>query len=360
MVKVAQHISQLLYCHDCVIVPTFGGFVTNYQSAQLNAEKGIALPPSKTLSFNRFLLHNDGLLINEISKQEGISYNESSHIVKEYASECQITLDNKGRLELDKIGVLYFDDKKLKFKPSDENFAVSAFGFNPVVFSLKQTEENIKTEEITPSPKPISRKAEEPKENRTSITAPQRSKKPSKSLKYMSAALFVIVAFYSAWIPLKTDVIQTGSLEFTDLNPFEFNKCPSVYNEHLPKISFLEFETDILDDNQTLEIEDRTLFVKDITLDTLTNVAESTYVETVVSKPSIGKQYYVVAGCFQEESNAIKFVAALKQEGFQSEIIDVKNGLHRVAFRRFSSFEEAVELHKNLLLEGKEAWVLTK
>jgi hypothetical protein len=47
MVKVAQHISQLLYCHDCVIVPTFGGFVTNYQSAQLNAEKGIALPPSK-------------------------------------------------------------------------------------------------------------------------------------------------------------------------------------------------------------------------------------------------------------------------------------------------------------------------
>jgi cell division septation protein DedD len=360
MVKVAQHISQLLYCHDCVIVPTFGGFVTNYQSAQLNAEKGIALPPSKTLSFNRFLLHNDGLLINEISKQEGISYNESSHIVKEYANECQLTLDTKGRLELDKIGVLYFDDKKLKFKPSDENFAVSAFGFNPVVFSLKQTEENIKTEEITPSPKPISRKTEEPKENRTTITAPQPSKKPSKSLKYMSAALFVIVAFYSAWIPLKTDVIQTGSLEFTDLNPFEFNKCPSVYNEHLPKISFLEFEADILDDNQTLEIEDRTLFVKDITLDTLTNVAESTYVETVVSKPSSGKQYYVVAGCFQEESNAIKFVAALKQEGFQSEIIDVKNGLHRVAFRKFSSFEEALELHKNLLLEGKEAWVLTK
>jgi hypothetical protein len=125
-------------------------------------------------------LHNDGLLINEISKQEGISYNESSHIVKEYANECQLTLDTKGRLELDKIGVLYFDDKKLKFKPSDENFAVSAFGFNPVVFSLKQTEENIKTEEITPSPKPISRKTEEPKENRTTITAPQPSKKPQR------------------------------------------------------------------------------------------------------------------------------------------------------------------------------------
>ena len=358
MVKVAQHISQLLYCHDCVIVPNFGGFVTNYKPAQIDVDNGLALPPSKTISFNRFLSHNDGLLINEISKQEGLSYKESSDVVKKYADDCQALLTAKGRLELDKIGVLYYDDKKLKFKAGDENFALSAYGFNPISFAVKEAAEPIvtKEKEVLIS-KSISRKSTEQKENRTVVATPSvpSEKKSARSLKYVSAALLVIVAFYSAWIPLKTDVIQTGSLQFSDLNPFDYNRCPSVYNSQVELLTFIPDYSDETVNNDVLSVEDRQFVV----VEEYPHVAESTFVKTTVAKTEkSSRNYYLVAGCFKEQSNAVKLVATLKEEGYDAEIIDVKNGLHRVSFTKFSSRDEAKSLHEKLKQEGKSSWIL--
>jgi hypothetical protein len=359
MVKVAQHISQLLYCHDCVIVPTFGGFVTNYKPAQIDVDNGLALPPSKTISFNRFLLHNDGLLINEISKQEGLSYKESSDVVKQYADDCQALLATKGRLELDKIGVLYYDDKKLKFKSGNENFALSAYGFNPIAFAVKEPVVppvvEVKEELVS---KPISRKStEQQKENRTAVATPSlpSEKKSSRSLKYVSVALLLIVAFYSAWIPLKTDVIQTGSLEFSDLNPFDYNRCPSVYNPHVEQLTFIPEHSEEIEAIDVLKVEDREFVV----VEEYPHVAESTFVKTTVAKTDTSsKNYYLVAGCFKEHSNALKLVAALKEEGYDAEIIDIKNGLHRVSFTKFTSRNDAKSLHEKLKQEGKSSWIL--
>ena len=50
--SVAHYISELLFLHDCVIVPEFGGFVGNKKSAQLNKTTGTLTPPSKQILFN--------------------------------------------------------------------------------------------------------------------------------------------------------------------------------------------------------------------------------------------------------------------------------------------------------------------
>ena len=49
---VSYYISELLFLHDCVVLPEFGGFVGNNQSAKLNTITGELLPPSKQLLFN--------------------------------------------------------------------------------------------------------------------------------------------------------------------------------------------------------------------------------------------------------------------------------------------------------------------
>ena len=49
---VEHYISELLFLHDCVILPDFGGFVGNPQSAKLNKITGILSPPSKQILFN--------------------------------------------------------------------------------------------------------------------------------------------------------------------------------------------------------------------------------------------------------------------------------------------------------------------
>ena len=43
------YISELLFLHDCVIIPEFGGFVGNNKSATLNAISGTIYPPSNII-----------------------------------------------------------------------------------------------------------------------------------------------------------------------------------------------------------------------------------------------------------------------------------------------------------------------
>ena len=60
--KIDQHIFELLFQHDCVILSDFGGFVANYVSAKVDENTRRIFPPAKTVIFNKYLTNNDGLL----------------------------------------------------------------------------------------------------------------------------------------------------------------------------------------------------------------------------------------------------------------------------------------------------------
>jgi len=60
--KIEQHIFELLFQHDCVILSDFGGFVANYVSAKVDNSTQRIFPPAKTVIFNKYLSNNDGLL----------------------------------------------------------------------------------------------------------------------------------------------------------------------------------------------------------------------------------------------------------------------------------------------------------
>ena len=70
--SIDYYINELLYIHDCVIIPGFGGFVGNHISAKLNKASKTLTPPSKQILFNENLKTNDGLLINYILENENI------------------------------------------------------------------------------------------------------------------------------------------------------------------------------------------------------------------------------------------------------------------------------------------------
>ena len=72
--KISHHIFNLLHEHDCVIIPDFGAFVSRNISAKISVDKTKIFPPNKEISFNKNLVKNDGLLINNISLIENISY----------------------------------------------------------------------------------------------------------------------------------------------------------------------------------------------------------------------------------------------------------------------------------------------
>ena len=132
--SVAHYISELLFLHDCVIVPEFGGFVGNKKSAQLNKTTGALTPPSKQILFNTNLKKNDGLLIAHISDQEKITQKEAKQKIQIFSSENNSKLSNSKVLRIAKIGLFTVgkEGNIIFLQDSTINYSLDAFGMKPV------------------------------------------------------------------------------------------------------------------------------------------------------------------------------------------------------------------------------------
>ena len=140
----------MLYEHDCVIVPDFGGFVCNYAPAHIDPVKHLFEPPAKKIIFNKSLTRNDGLLAHHLSHKLKLSYSEAiasiAKEVKHYKEELQkdkrITLDSIGLLYIDENGTLLFkQDNKLNYLA--ESFGLSAFYHLPVESEKRERETKV-------------------------------------------------------------------------------------------------------------------------------------------------------------------------------------------------------------------------
>ena len=74
MFTVEELIGNLLLRNNCVIVPSFGGFVAKQTSATIDYKNGVMLPPRKSVLFNRQLVNSDGLLVSEYASANKVIY----------------------------------------------------------------------------------------------------------------------------------------------------------------------------------------------------------------------------------------------------------------------------------------------
>lgn len=133
MHKFIEYISDLLFLHDCVIIPDFGGFICNYKSAYIDESTGVICPPSKDILFNRNLIHNDGLLVNWIACKENISYEKATTQLSLFCEDLKIRLNQKQRVGFGDIGVFFTDRRfNIIFEPARNNFFAEAFGMEPI------------------------------------------------------------------------------------------------------------------------------------------------------------------------------------------------------------------------------------
>ena len=108
---IANYISDLLYRYDCVIVPDFGGFVANRVGAQVNNFTHTFSPPTKQITFNGLLKHNDGLLANYIASSENISFEKASTAISLSVIRWQNELQSKA-VKIENLGSLSLNENK--------------------------------------------------------------------------------------------------------------------------------------------------------------------------------------------------------------------------------------------------------
>ncbi len=323
--KVSKHISRLLYSHDCVIVPGFGGFIANTKPAQVNFQTDRFSPPTKEVSFNVNLSQDDGLLINEISFKLGLSYQEAKQLVLAEVNTWLDRLHSGHSVSIDGIGDLYTDKNRLiQFEPeANKNFLLDAYGLSSFHYpALKRESENwARTaahkdiQPVHPGRKRLSRKV--------TIGLP----------------LVIAIAFVSANWNTVSNNINTQAASF---NPFKFYTESTI--KHIPAST-------AIDGHNTYRPG-----TKEITQIFETLKAETEEVKEVEAIAI--KEYYLIAGSFNTTKRANKLVNTLNRNGFKAEILQKDQTTIRVAYSSFVSKREALTELSKIRKTNKDAWLL--
>lgn len=143
-------IESLLHHHECVILPDFGGFITRDSPCNFNAAGDRLKPYSRSIFFNPHLTQNDGLLYNEIQKQEGISYQEASEAYQAWLNDTRQVILDSGSRKFGNLGTLFRgNENNVWFSPhANLNLALDTYGLYPVEVSKMITEPAVPVVEL--------------------------------------------------------------------------------------------------------------------------------------------------------------------------------------------------------------------
>jgi len=127
-------VSELLYKHNCVIIPDFGGFVANFKSTEFEEKRLLLSPSRKKVAFNQSLKENDGLLINSLVKRKFISYEQAEKEVNLFSKFLNDRLIQYKNYEFKNIGSFYLnkEDKLIFVAYEGLNFYKKSYGLQDV------------------------------------------------------------------------------------------------------------------------------------------------------------------------------------------------------------------------------------
>jgi len=297
--NLATYINDLLYRYDCVIVPDFGGFVTNRIGSKMDRNMHTFYPPKKQITFNSHLKHNDGLLANYIASAENISFQKASNAISLAVIKWQKEL-HISAVQIDDLGVLTLNEnKQIVFEPNTTvNYLTESFGLATVnSAAIPRFKEQVKP--LTP------------------ILEKEEKKGIPAFIKYAASAAILL------------------TLGFAGYNGYQNNQQKEVLA------------------NQQKAIEKKIQSATFVISNPLPTI------ELNVTK-EVAKPFHIIAGAFQFLENAENKVKQLKAKGYDAKVLGTnKWGLIQVTFNSYSDRNEATNnLYRIQKTVSKDAWLL--
>lgn len=157
VMEMVDLVADLLYKHNCVIVPGLGGFVSNYSKAEYKEEYHTLQPARKRIAFNERLHENDGLLVNHVAKSKRISYAEAETEVNHFAEYVTGRIRNHKSFEFKNVGTFYYTrENNLVFVPYEGlNMFPQSYGLAPLKLRPAAMNQERKEQEVVVAmPKP--------------------------------------------------------------------------------------------------------------------------------------------------------------------------------------------------------------
>jgi hypothetical protein len=185
----------------------------------------------------------------------------------------------------------------------------------------------------------------------------ENDKNPSKFWKYAAAACLLPFAFYSFWIPMKTDVLHSGLISYKDFNPLRGNM--EVRYAKLPLSSFEKVQGDdskIAEQLSSVEPGKIGLYQYDESTVFAVQVPKLESNASEYDQAPIQANFEYIVGCFSDDRNATNFVQKLKEIGFNAHIIP-GGKLIRVSAGSATNQSEIQAIQSKVNSQGMEGWI---
>lgn len=351
-----KYICDLLYRHECVIVPEFGGFITNYEPASIQEATHTILPPRKFLVFNSNLTINDGLLANEISNKKNCSFDDAMQFIKREVIAWHERTKAGKTIYL--IGIGSFNKNKsgkLDFKPDlEQNFFNEAYGLTSLVVP------------------PLQKRGRKPKQQTIRYHKPARiiNRKAIRRLAWAAAITIPLVAA-SIWSMLNFDSLRQyavqhpGIFKVLKYDPISLSDNQPVFEVDANSFQKATTETaEVYAGNETLiETNDPNMGSNIETNTAHKQLNETIFPDAVepvaepIAKPV--RLYHIIIGSFESEINAQHLADELVVSGWKAIKVPSSQGMHRVSIASFSDKNEALQQLTKIREERNPgAWLL--
>ena len=409
------YIEELLYKHQCVIIPKFGAFISNRKSAKMADDKTFD-PPKRELSFNASLNSNDGLLIKYVSEQSGIDYKLVEDYINLAVEGWKRILQQEQPLELERIGTLrQTREGRVSFEPAnDVNYLTDSFGMGPFVphevttsdlqIAENQIKPTIDPQSILPpeekslaaiespvsQPAPPVEPVSQPEVENVVPPQPNKTKKQFKLrpyIKYTAVAMLGLAILAYGAYALFSEKLANGNPDeqqyvITDsLVQERLNQQLSEAAVFTPPITMPVIN--LTPEKGKAKPESKPKTVAESPKPTRTEPAPTskptqattsakptnTSAPSTPSKPSplANKKYQVIAGAFSSEKNAQARVQQLRKIGYPNAFVLGVNakGLYQVSYGGFDSPDEARLQQREVQASKQEkkldgGWILTQ
>jgi cell division septation protein DedD len=365
---ITKHITDLLYKHECVIVPGLGGFIKAYNPAHIIHATHQFLPPSGSVAFNAGLCGNDGQLANHIAETEKISYRDALNEIRLWVTKNLDHLNNGNKVSLDGIGELFLNvSGKIEFTPAYQvNFNADSFGLPEFV---------TKGVYLAPVVIPEMQSAKHKWVSRLRTYIPE-------TLKW--AALLAPFIAFTIWGSLNGNVIDnyvhnyTGMYSWVRSTP---GKTATINPANLPKqtnsnlqektqspASIMEAENLPFEPGSVsyAELSKNKITIAEPVAEPVSEPLVKPILTSKITETSIPAQptqgFHIISGAFRDHSNALKHINTLKDQGYVAAIVDTTPaGLYVVSLKGFDSYDEASKQLTALKKAGFSSyWILKK
>lgn len=318
--NIGLYISELLSEHDYVVLPGFGGFVTEYIPSKYNPEKRWIDPPSRKITFHPALKMNDGILLHAITQREGLTAPKALAALEGLVADYMYNLDHGKHVVIKGLGTVTRNGEAYDLQADPEaTFLPDAFGLDRIVVPEKAPKRVLETAQSTT-------RQESPA---TGIVKDEKRRNIAR-----------------LWIFVPVSVILVAAAFWSYQQFFKKEQRPNPSAETISSIQ----QTEIIEEPP-------------VTADSIIQIPEDSVIQEITVEREHPREgvYYVIGGSFRSRENAEKYFELALKKGHQPFHLGEIGKFHVVALASYTNEKEAfrhqMEIHAKDSTSG--VWVYT-